>query len=148
LTVRAEVTGMTVANMIANPPVVFSAGNPSPTVEFSVVIPFRNPGSALRHTVQRITEALYAQNVSFQVIAVAADCTDGSELTLSGLHGTWVSSDPDVRDRGAALTYGFATAVGAWIGFVDIDADTEVDPYELVECLHRAREREHADVLL
>ena len=139
---------MTIANMIANPPVVFPAGTLRPTVEFSVIIPFRNPGSALRHTVQRITDALYAQNVSFQVIAVAADCTDGSELTLSGLHGTWVSSDPDIRDRGAALTYGFAAAVGAWIGFVDIDADTEVDPYELVECLHRARESERAGVLV
>ncbi|WP_158647410.1 glycosyltransferase [Actinoplanes sp. ATCC 53533] len=139
---------MTIANMIANPPVVFAAGTPRPTVEFSVIIPFRNPGSALRHTVQRITDALYAQNVSFQVIAVAADCTDGSELTLTGLHGTWVSSDPDIRDRGAALTYGFAAAVGAWIGFVDIDADTEVDPYELVECLHRARESERVDVLV
>jgi len=139
---------MTIANMIANPPVVFSAGALRPTVEFSVIIPFRNPGGALRHTVQRITETLYAQNVSFQVIAVAADCTDGSELTLAGLHGTWVSSDPDVRDRGAALTYGFAAAVGEWIGFVDIDADTEVDPYELVECLHRARERERAGALI
>lgn len=139
---------MTIANMIANPPVVFAAGTSRPTVEFSVIIPFRNPGSALRHTVQQITDALYAQNVSFQVIAVAADCTDGSELTLTGLHGTWVSSDPDIRDRGAALTYGFAAAVGAWIGFVDIDADTEVDPYELVECLHRARESERAEVMV
>jgi len=139
---------MTIANMIANPPVVFAADTLRPTVEFSVIIPFRNPGSALRHTVQRITDALYAQNVSFQVIAVAADCTDGSEYTLAGLHGTWVSSDPDIRDRGAALTYGFTVAVGAWIGFVDVDADTEVDPYELVECLHRAREREHAAVLV
>jgi glycosyltransferase involved in cell wall biosynthesis len=139
---------MTVANMIANPPVVFPAGTLRPTVEFSVIIPFRNPGSALRHTVERITEILYAQNVSFQVIAVAADCTDGSELTLGGLHGTWVSSDPDICDRGAALAYGFAAAAGAWIGFVDIDADNEVDPYELVECLHRARERERSDVLV
>lgn len=139
---------MTIANMIANPPVVFAADTARPTVEFSVIIPFRNPGSALRHTVQRITEVLYAQNVSFQVVAVAADCTDGSELTLAGLHGTWVSSDPDIRDRGAALTYGFAAAVGAWIGFVDIDADTEVDPYELIECLHRAREDARVEVLV
>jgi glycosyltransferase involved in cell wall biosynthesis len=145
LTVPAELTGMTVANMIASPPVVFSSGTVSPAVEFSVVVPFRNPGSVLRRTVERITEALYAQNVSFQVIAVANDCTDGSELTLAGLHGTWVSSDPDICDRGAALEYGFAAAVGAWIGFVDIDADTEVDPYELIECLHRARE--NADML-
>jgi hypothetical protein len=131
---------MTVANKIASPPVVFRAGTPSPTVEFSVVVPFRNPGGALRRTVEGITEALYAQNVSFQVIAIATDCTDGAENTLAGLHGTWVSSDPDIRDRGAALEYGFATAVGAWIGFVDVDADTELDPYDLVECLHRARE--------
>ncbi|MFI7543899.1 glycosyltransferase [Actinoplanes sp. NPDC049599] len=136
---------MTVADMIASPPVVFAAGTVRPTVEFSVVVPFRNPGSVLRNTVERITEILYAQNITFQVIAVATDSTDGSEHTLAGLHGTWVSSDPDIRDRGAALEYGFATAAGAFIGFVDIDADTEVDPYELVEGLHRARERQRED---
>ncbi|MFB9360492.1 glycosyltransferase [Actinoplanes nipponensis] len=130
--------------MIASPPVVFPSGTPCPTVEFSVVVPFRNPGSALRHTVQRITEVLYAQNVSFQIIAVATESTDGSEYTLAGLHGTWVSSDPDIRDRGAALEYGFASAVGAWIGFIDVDIDADVDPYELVECLHRAREAMHS----
>ena len=44
------------------------------------------------------------------------------------------------RHWGAALQSGAAAAAGAWIGVVDVDGDAEVDPYELIECLHRARE--------
>ncbi|MFI5935882.1 glycosyltransferase [Actinoplanes sp. NPDC051494] len=138
---------MTVAHLIAVPPVVIAgpgrpeSQSPDPVaVEFTVVIPFHNPGAALRRAVERITDALYAQGITFEVLAVSGGSTDGSERTLDGIARTRVVAHRDIRDRGAALQAGFAAATGTWIGFVDVDADVEVDPYELVECLHRARE--------
>jgi hypothetical protein len=139
---------MTIAHVIAVPPTVTpgpaTAGShrsdPS-VVEFTVVVPFHNPGPRLRDAVERITKTLFAQNISFEVIAVSGGSTDGSQATLADLYCTSVVIDPDIRDRGAALQRGFAAARGEWIGFVDVDADTEIDPYEVAECLHRARER-------
>ncbi|WP_306214805.1 glycosyltransferase family 2 protein [Actinoplanes sp. RD1] len=142
---------MTVAHLIAVPPVVIAGndraewqyGDPT-AVEFSIVIPFHNPGAALRSTVERISDALYAQGIPFEVLAVSGGTKDGSERTLDDLSRTRVIAQPDIQDRGAALQAGFAAARGAWIGFVDVDADSEVDPYELIECLHRAREEARA----
>jgi glycosyltransferase involved in cell wall biosynthesis len=138
---------MTVAHLIAVPPVVIAgpgrleSQSPLPVaVEFTVVIPFHNPGPNLRRAVERITDALYAQGITFEVLAVSGGGTDGSERTLNGLARTRVVVQDDILDRGAALQAGFGYAAGAWIGFVDVDSDVEVDPYELVECLHRARE--------
>ncbi|GAA2574327.1 hypothetical protein GCM10010435_57150 [Winogradskya consettensis] len=137
---------MTVAHLIAVPPVVIAGPGrlehspETAEVEFTVVIPFHNPGAALRRAVERITDALYAQGITFEVLAVSGGSTDGSDRTLDGLARTRVVVRDDIRDRGAALQAGFASSTGTWIGFVDVDSDVEVDPYELVECLHRARE--------
>jgi len=140
---------MTVAHLIAVPP--FVVAGPAPrdfwsrgqaAVEFTVVIPFHSPGGALRRTVDHLAETLYAQNISFEMIAVSGGSTDGSEQSLAGLPWIRVITEADVQDKGAALQRGAAAAAGAWIGFVDVDGDAEVDPYELIECLHRAREGE------
>ncbi|UQU62402.1 glycosyltransferase [Couchioplanes caeruleus] len=142
---------MTVAHLIAVPP--FVVAGPAPrdfwsrgqaAVEFTVVIPFHNPGASLRPTVERLAETLYAQNISFEMIAVSGGSIDGSEHSLADLPWIRVINDPDVRDKGAALQTGAAAAQGAWVGVVDVDGDAEVDPYELIECLHRARENEAA----
>ncbi len=138
---------MSIAHLVAVPPTV--TPGPAPinsnrwdpsTVEFTVVVPFRNPGHRLRETVQRISATLFAQGISFEIIAVSFGSTDGSVDTLDDLPRTLVVVDADVLDRGAALQRGFVTARGEWIGFVDVDADTDVDPYELAECFHTARE--------
>ncbi|GAB1640919.1 glycosyltransferase family 2 protein [Krasilnikovia sp. MM14-A1259] len=131
----------TVANLIAAPPVVLPAAGPS-AVDFSVVIPFHRPGIALRQTVQRLTEVLHAQNITFEVIAVSAGCIDGSGATLQELAHTRLIASRDIQDKGAALDAGFTAATGAWIGIVDVDGDSEIDPYEVVERLHLARERQ------
>lgn len=137
---------MTVNHLIAVPPVVIAGPHRAEwqsgpaAVEFSIVIPFHNPGAALRRTVERISDALYAQGILFEVVAVSGGTKDGSERTLDDLARTRVIASTDIQDRGAALQAGFEASKGAWIGFVDVDADAEVDPYELIECLHRARE--------
>ncbi|WP_203900116.1 glycosyltransferase, partial [Virgisporangium aliadipatigenens] len=55
------------------------------TVELSIVIPFYNPGDALRRTVASLVTCLRTQGVRFEVIAVSDGSTDGSERTLYGL---------------------------------------------------------------
>ncbi|GID93820.1 glycosyltransferase family 2 protein [Amorphoplanes digitatis] len=139
---------MTVARLIAVPPFVVagpaqqasSAGEAA--VEFSVVVPFHNPGATLRRAIERVAETLYAQNISFEMIAVPGGTRDGSARTLDGLPWLRVIADPDLQDKGAALQSGIAAAGGEWVGCIDVDADmeTEIDPHELIECLHRARE--------
>src|SRR5690349_133223 len=127
---------MTVNHLIAVPPVVIAgpdraewqSGDPT-AVEFSVVIPFHNPGAALRRAVERISDALYAQGILFEVVAVSGGTKDGSERTLDDLARTRMIARTDIQDRGAALQAGFEAARGAWIGFIDVDADAEVDPY-------------------
>ncbi|GAB1693654.1 hypothetical protein KRM28CT15_54570 [Krasilnikovia sp. M28-CT-15] len=140
--------GMTVANLIAAPPVVVPAfaGTRPTTVDFSVVIPFHKPGARLLSTVQRLAEVLHAQNISFEVIAVSAGCIDGSGATLADVAHTRVIASREIQDKGAALDAGFAAAAGIWIGILDIDGDGEVDPYEVVENLHRARDGYSAEV--
>ncbi|BCJ49562.1 hypothetical protein Asp14428_10370 [Actinoplanes sp. NBRC 14428] len=139
---------MTVAHLIAVPPFVVAgpaARGPrpaGPAAEFTVVIPFHNPGAKLRSTVEHVAETLFAQNISFEMIAVRGGSTDGSERSLAGLPWIRVIADPELQDKGAALHRGLAAAGGTYVGVVDVDADVEVDPYELIECLHRARERD------
>lgn len=113
-------------------------------VELSVVVPFFNPGAALRPTVQRLVACLSEAGVAFEVIAVSDGSTDGSAGTLGGLAGVTVIDNPVNQGKGAALHQGFAAARGAWIGFVDADGD--IDPQHLVRYLMIARAGGHAVV--
>ncbi len=117
-------------------------GRAAPGVELSVVVPFYNPGPALRRTVERLVACLRDARVGFEVIAVSDGSTDGSAQTLGGLSGVRVIDNPVNQGKGAALHQGFATARGAWIGFVDADGD--IDPRHLVEYLAVARAGGHA----
>ncbi len=128
-------------NLMAAPPVVVPATVAAAAVDFSVVVPFRNPGPMLRRTVEQLRYVLRAQGITFEVIAVSEGSTDGSAAGLGDIAEARVIASGDICDKGAALEAGFAVAGGAWIGFVDLDGDDEVDPYEVVETLHRAREQ-------
>ncbi|MFI5935886.1 glycosyltransferase family 2 protein [Actinoplanes sp. NPDC051494] len=113
-------------------------------VELTVVVPFYNPGAALRPTVERLIASLRAEGVAYEVIAVSDGSTDGSERSLDGLPGVRVVGSPVNQGKGAALHLGFAAAKGAWIGFVDSDGD--IDPVHLVEYLRVAQSGGHAGV--
>lgn len=110
------------------------------STELSVVIPFYNPGAALRPTVERLVCVLREAQVPFEVIAVADGCTDGSEHTLEGI-GTEVRVlvQPRNKGKGAALHRGFANARGTYVGFVDADGD--IDPAHLLAYWQLARVR-------
>ena len=119
--------------------------SPEAGVELTVVMPFYNPGLALRRTVKRLLACLREAGVGFEVIAVSDGCTDGSERTLGGLGSeVRVIVSPCNRGKGAALHLGFARARGSWVGFIDADGD--IDPEHLVEYLRIARAGQHAGV--
>jgi glycosyltransferase involved in cell wall biosynthesis len=108
-------------------------------IEISVVIPFYNPGAAMRPTVDRLVGALRAAGVGFEVICVSDGSTDGSERTLDGCPDeVRVLVNPVNRGKGAALHTGFSHARGAFVGMVDCDGD--IDPVHLLEYLIQARE--------
>lgn len=132
------------ATVIAAPAPAAAAAVVAGGVELSVVVPFFNPGAALRPTVQRLVACLAEAGVAFEVIAVSDGSTDGSAGTLGGLAGVTVIDNPVNQGKGAALHQGFAAARGAWIGFVDADGD--IDPQHLVRYLMIARQGGHAVV--
>lgn len=112
----------------ARRPVQSVAAGPAPwpqdTLDLSVVVPFYNPGSALRPTVKELVATLRSIGLGFEVICVSDGATDGSEDTLHG-------ESPDVvrvvrqphAGKGQALRSGFAGATGRYVGFIDADGD-------------------------
>ena len=114
----------------------------TPGLTLSVVIPFYNPGAALRPTVVRLVEVLDQAGVTFEVIAVSDGSTDGSEADLDGLDPrVAVLVAPVNRGKGAALRLGMQHAAGSWVGFVDADGD--IDPQHLNDYLHLAQVNNH-----
>ena len=112
------------------------------TVDLSVVIPFYNPGDALRPTVQRLVDVAEEAGLSYEVIAVSDGSTDGSEATIEGLAPTVrVVLSPRNLGKGAALHRGFALAHGRYVGFVDADGD--IDPRHVVDYFHAAEAGNH-----
>jgi hypothetical protein len=101
-------------------------------IELSVVMPFYNPGDAMRPNVERAVEGLRARGIGFEVVCVSDGSTDGSEHTLSGIGPeVRVLVNPVNRGKGAALHTGFAHARGRYIGMVDADGD--IDPMHLAD---------------
>lgn len=118
---------------------------PESGIDLTVVMPFYNPGPALRRTVAQVVTCLRAEGVGFEVIAVSDGSTDGSERTIADLgREVRVLVSRENRGKGAALHLGFARARGAWVGFIDSDGD--IDPEHLVDYLRIARQGQHAAV--
>jgi glycosyltransferase involved in cell wall biosynthesis len=99
------------------------------TLDVTVVVPYFNPGSQLRPSVEALVAALDRLGVSYEVIAVSDGSTDGSEGTLDG-------TPPDkVRrvnlgmnvGKGHALRVGLAMGRGRYLGFIDADGDVSPD---------------------
>ena len=112
------------------------------TLDLSVVIPFYNPGDALRPTVQRLVDLAEEAGLDYEVIAVSDGSTDGSEASIEGLApSVRVVVSPTNLGKGAALHRGFALAHGRYVGFVDADGD--IDPRHVVDYFHAARAGDH-----
>jgi hypothetical protein len=104
-------------------------------VDLTLVLPVHGPAAAVRNVVERLSEALYAQCISFEVVgvadavALAADEVNGLPLTR------FVRADPNVSMRS-----GSPVASGRWVAVLDVESAAEIDAYGFVELLHQARE--------
>ncbi len=96
----------------------------------SVIVPYYNPGTALRRTVSAIVEALEHEGMNFEVITVSDGSTDGSERSLDGLGDRVLSVVlPRNRGKGAALCAGLEVAQGRYLGFIDADGDIPAESW-------------------
>jgi glycosyltransferase involved in cell wall biosynthesis len=95
------------------------------TLDVTIVVPYFNPGPALRATIDDTVAVLAASEVTFEVITVSDGSTDGSELTLADLPNDVIRRVVLERNRGKgqALQVGLAMGRGRYLGFLDADGD-------------------------
>jgi O-antigen/teichoic acid export membrane protein len=96
---------------------------PPAEIDLSLVIPFYNPGHRLAGHVRAVVDALQAEHVSFEVIAVSDGSTDGSPSTISGIEQVRIVDLEVNQGKGAALRVGLAQGRGRYLGFIDGDGD-------------------------
>ncbi|MFI1991585.1 hypothetical protein [Actinoplanes sp. NPDC020271] len=118
------------------PAAVVVPGPGRAAVDLTLVLPLSGPATTLRYLIDRMAEALYAQCISFELVAVAD--TAVAELSDLPLART---VHADRLDRDASWQAGVSAAEGRWIGFLDIAECAELDAYAFIELLHQARER-------
>jgi glycosyltransferase involved in cell wall biosynthesis len=114
---------------------------PAAVLDLTVVVPYYNPGPALREPVERAVEVLDGTGISFEIVTVSDGSTDGSDVSLDGL-------DPDIvvrvvlphAGKGKAVRAGLARGRGRYLGFIDGDGDVPPELLaEFVEVVQRAR---------
>jgi glycosyltransferase involved in cell wall biosynthesis len=118
----------------------------TPELDLTMVVPYYNPGSRLRATIESLVEVLLESGLSFEVITVSDGSTDGSADSLAGVAG-------DVRrvvlarnwGKGQALRAGLALGRGRYLGFIDADGDLPAELLGPFVSLMRAHE---PDILL
>jgi hypothetical protein len=95
----------------------------------TLVVPYYNPGPALRPHVEALVETLDKTGFPYEIIPVADGCTDGSDHVLDGIR-------PDVihpmvlaanQGKGEALRVGLVHGTGRYLGFIDADGDIQAD---------------------
>lgn len=94
-------------------------------LDLSLVLPYFNPGEALRSTLEESVAVLRGTGATFEVIAVSDGSTDGSERSIEGLFPADLVHVvlPARRGKGEALRSGFQIARGRYVGFIDADGD-------------------------
>ena len=101
------------------------SATPAALLDVTVVLPYFNPGAALRTTVEETVTALRQTGASFEVIGVSDGSTDGSERSIEALFPEDLVHIllPGHRGKGEALRTGFRSGRGRYIGFIDADGD-------------------------
>jgi glycosyltransferase involved in cell wall biosynthesis len=119
---------------------------PNPVLDVSMVLPYYNPGTRLRSTVDHLIRVLTECGMTFEIIAVSDGSTDGSPLTLEGLPEVVrpISYETNAG-KGHALRTGFRLARGRYVGFLDADGD--ISP-EFVASFLTIMETEKPDVVI
>ncbi|HWS35455.1 MAG TPA: hypothetical protein VN408_22290 [Actinoplanes sp.] len=106
-------------------------------IDLTLVLALDGNAPAWRYVVDRLVEALYAQCITFEMVAVASvDGVPAAELTDLPL-SRYIRTDR--LDRDSSITTGLEMGSGRWVGVLDIEDG--VEPYDFIEMLHQARER-------
>ena len=116
-------------------------------IDLSIVVPYFNPGTRLRSTVDEIVVVLTELGISFEIITVSDGSTDHSEDALDGLsrelvHSVRLTSN---QGKGQALRVGLAMGRGKYLGFIDADGDLPAS--QLVPFVSLVKSH-HPDVVL
>ncbi len=100
-----------------------------PALELTLVMPFFNPGMALRPHVEAVVRELDAVGISYEIIPVSDGSTDGSFEMLNGLRPDVVHpvALPANLGKGEALRVGLSRGRGRYLGFIDADGDIPAD---------------------
>ena len=120
---------------------------PEEAPDVSVVVPYYNPGSRLRTTVEEMVRVLDASDMTFEIITVSDGSTDGSPFTLEGFPESVVrrvTFDTNVG-KGHALRVGLGMGQGRYLGFIDADGD--ISPKFLAPFVSIMR-TEHPDIII
>ncbi|MEU8530524.1 MULTISPECIES: glycosyltransferase [Streptomyces] len=98
-------------------------------LDVSIVIPYYNPGPALRRHVEDVLRVLDGYGLPYEVVAVSDGCTDGSPRLLDDVthHRLVRVGYPVNGGKGTAVRTGFSHSRGRWIGFIDADGDVPAD---------------------
>ncbi|PWK41260.1 hypothetical protein [Actinoplanes xinjiangensis] len=107
-------------------------------VDLTLVLPVHGCPAAVRNVVERLSEALYAQCISFEVVGVA----DAAALAADEVNGLPLTRfvRADDTDLSMSLRAGSPVTSGRWVAVLDVDSAAEIDAYGFVELLHQARE--------
>lgn len=124
----AENSTPAVSSPKANTDLSYNSPIAQSELDFSVVIPFYNPGPRFRPHVRDIIECLASRGVTFEVLAVSDGSTDNSEESLKELEAEkpnllQVITYPTNQGKGEALRIGLSMAKGRYLGFIDADGD-------------------------
>jgi glycosyltransferase involved in cell wall biosynthesis/O-antigen/teichoic acid export membrane protein len=119
---------------------------PQPDLDFSLVVPFYNPGSHLGGHVREVVHVLEQAGVSFEVLAISDGSTDHSEEQLEEIASeqlTVVRLEEN-QGKGAALRVGLSMGRGEYLGFIDGDGDLPAGL--LTDCL-KIIGKDHPDII-
>jgi O-antigen/teichoic acid export membrane protein len=113
------------------PAILTQAGSglhhPAASVDLTVVVPFYNPGPALRPNLLRLVDVLQGCGLRYEVVAVDDGCTDGSAATVADLDPAVIRllTLPYNQGKGSALRLGLQAGRGGYLGFIDADGDLD-----------------------
>ena len=119
---------------------------PPAELDFTLVLPFYNPGSRFGKYVGEIVNVLSSSEISYEILAVSDGSTDKSEEQLAVIASdrlTLVRLEQN-QGKGAALRAGLSKGRGEYLGFIDGDGDL---PANLLSNLLEIIDREHPDII-
>lgn len=97
----------------------------SADLDFTLVIPFYNPGERFGAHIDDVLNVLSKSGVTYEVLAVSDGSTDGSEKQLTGMDTSVLTliQLSENSGKGAALHVGLSRGRGRYLGFIDGDGD-------------------------